>query len=253
MAKKNKCECPRGVPGWIVTFGDLMSLLLTFFILLLSMSTMDAKKVEAAIGSLAGATSILEGGVKTEINKEIAQEAATSDAGAEQAEQAANIVQEFNEMMDAEGGSSITMEEGEEGFTVRLPSSILFNENEVNVTNQDAILFLQRLALMMENMSPDTELHVIGHTDDTPPQANSIYQNNWEISTARAISVAQILMDNGIGEKKITIAGNAGFRPIATNATPEGRAKNRRVELFFYSKVQEDEDKTRQSVLEMQE
>jgi len=62
------------VPLWIVTFGDLMSLLLTFFILLLSMSTLDMKKIDAAIGSLAGAMSILDGGVKTEINKEIAQE-----------------------------------------------------------------------------------------------------------------------------------------------------------------------------------
>ena len=70
MAKKNKCpECQKCLPGWLQTFGDLMSLLLTFFVLLLSMSTMDTKKVNEAIGSLSLALSVLEGGVKTEISK----------------------------------------------------------------------------------------------------------------------------------------------------------------------------------------
>lgn len=253
MARKKKCEeCPKGVPMWIVTFGDLMSLLLTFFILLLSMSTLDMKKIDAAIGSLAGAMSILDGGVKTEVNQEIAQEAATSDAGAEQADQAASMVSDFNEMMESQGGMAITLEEGEEGFVIRLPSSILFEEGEVRVTNQDAILFLRRLSLMMDSMSPDIELHVIGHTDDTPPVATSIYQNNWEVSTARALSVAQVLLESGVKDEKITVSGNAGHRPVATNATAEGKAKNRRVELFFFSKKDASEEKARQSVLEME-
>ena len=70
MAKKCKCDCPKCLPEWLAAFGDLMSLLLCFFVLLLSMSTMDAKKVQEAIGSLAGALSVLEGGTKTEISRE---------------------------------------------------------------------------------------------------------------------------------------------------------------------------------------
>jgi len=147
---------------------------------------------------------------------------------------------------------AITLEEGEEGFVIRLPSSILFEEGEVRVTNQDAILFLRRISLMMDRMSPDIELHVIGHTDNIPPAATSIYKNNWEVSTARALSVAQVLLENGVKDEKITVSGNAEFRPVATNATTEGRAKNRRVELYFFSKKGSSEEKARQSILEMQ-
>ena len=75
MGKKKCPDCPKCLPGWLAAFGDLMSLLLCFFVLLLSMSTMDAKKVQEAIGSLAGALSVLEGGTKTEISRERQQQA----------------------------------------------------------------------------------------------------------------------------------------------------------------------------------
>ncbi|MBD3799001.1 MAG: flagellar motor protein MotB, partial [Epsilonproteobacteria bacterium] len=68
MGKKKCPDCPECMPEWLAAFGDLMSLLLCFFVLLLSMSSMDAKKVSEAIGSLAGAMSVLEGGEKTEIS-----------------------------------------------------------------------------------------------------------------------------------------------------------------------------------------
>ena len=72
---KQKCpECEQCLPAWLAAFGDLMSLLLCFFVLLLSMSSMDAKKVSEAIGSLSGAMSVLEGGVKTEVSKQRIQE-----------------------------------------------------------------------------------------------------------------------------------------------------------------------------------
>ena len=126
---KNKCpECPKCLPGWLAAFGDLMSLLLCFFVLLLSMATMDAKKVDAAIGSLAGAMSILEGGVKAEVNKERSQLAGSADAGSQSSEKAASIVNDFNEMMQSQGGASVTIEDAEQGFTIHLPSSILFKE-----------------------------------------------------------------------------------------------------------------------------
>lgn len=251
MPKKKCPDCPKCLPGWLAAFGDLMSLLLCFFVLLLSMATMDAKKVDAAIGSLAGAMSILEGGVKTEVNKQRAQQAATSEAGTQTSEQPAMMVTDFNEMTESKGGAAVKLEEAEEGFTIHLPSSILFESGEVKVTNQDAILFLKRLALMVDNMPPDIELSVRGHTDNRPPAATSIYKNNWELSTARALSVGEILMESGVPAKKMTIGGNAGHRPVATNDTPEGRAKNRRVEIYFYSEEQSQKRAAQQSVLEM--
>ncbi|MGM0622746.1 MAG: OmpA/MotB family protein, partial [Campylobacterota bacterium] len=112
---------------------------------------------------------------------------------------------------------------------------------------------LRRLALMFENMPPDLELNIRGHTDNIAPPATSMYRNNWEMSTARAMSVARVLIENGIDEQKMTIAGNGEYRPVATNATEEGRAKNRRVELEFYAKKEQSGSAARQSVLEMDE
>ena len=79
MGKKQKCpECPKCLPGWLAAFGDLMSLLLCFFVLLLSMSTMDAKKFEEVVGSLAGALSILDGGAQTQLDRQAAEIASQS-------------------------------------------------------------------------------------------------------------------------------------------------------------------------------
>ncbi|MDD3506508.1 MAG: flagellar motor protein MotB, partial [Sulfurimonas sp.] len=88
MAKKNKCpECEKCLPMWLAAFGDLMSLLLCFFVLLLSMSSMDAKKISEAIGSLSGAMSVLEGGIKTEVSKRRIQESTPIESADETDEQ----------------------------------------------------------------------------------------------------------------------------------------------------------------------
>jgi len=106
MAKKQSCDCPKCMPEWLAAFGDLMSLLLCFFVLLLSMSTMDAKKVQEAIGSLAGALSVLEGGTKTEISREMQQIATPLEQQEETSQKLRTLnrtVIEVNEMIKTSG------------------------------------------------------------------------------------------------------------------------------------------------------
>jgi len=249
--KKCKCDCPVCLPAWLAAFGDLMSLLLCFFVLLLSMSTMDAKKVSDAVGSLSGALSVLEGGMKTEISQERMQQATpleTTEETTDTVNKISSAATETNEMTKQTSGPAITIEEAEEGFMINLPAELLFKEKSVLIENEDAILFLKRIGLIFTQTQSDVDISIQGHTDNT--QAFKPYKNNWEISTARAISVLQILEAQGVDPMKMGVTGYGAYRPRATNETPKGRAKNRRVEIHFIGNKPKQKDKAKQSILD---
>lgn len=230
-----------------------MSLLLCFFVLLLSMSSMDAKKVSEAIGSLAGAMSVLEGGTKTEISKQRIQESTPLESQNETSELVNRITQaiaDSNEMQEKGKGPSVSLEESQDGFVIQLPASLLFKEGSAKIENEEALLFLKRIALIVEQLPNEVEVSVRGHTDDSNPGRNSPYRDNWELSTARAISVLQELLIDGILPERLHAAGFAQFRPIANNATPEGREKNRRVELHFFGVKSENKAVVEKTVLD---
>ncbi|WP_456470643.1 OmpA family protein [Caminibacter sp.] len=252
MAKKCKCECPKCMPGWLATFGDLMSLLLCFFVLLLSMSTMDAKKVKEAIGSLAGALSVLEGGTQTEVSRERIQKATPiqkTEETSETVNRLSSAIAEFKQFTAGGKGPAIVLEEGEEGFFIRLPADITFPPGSAQITNEDALLFLKRIALIIKEYLPkNVEIQVRGYTDNTPPPKNSPYADNWELSAARALSVLKILIKDGVNPKQLSAAAYGEYHPVASNATPEGRAKNRRVEIWFFAK--KNQEKIQKSVLD---
>ncbi len=240
MAKKKCPDCPKCLPGWLAAFGDLMSLLLCFFVLLLSMSTMDAKKVQEAIGSLAGALSVLEGGTKTEISRERQQQATPIESMDETTNrvvttQLKKTITEINEMLKTSGAPEVQVEEAENGFIIRLPSSLLFAPGSAQIQNEDALLFLKRIALIVKKLPQKMMVNAKGYTDNIPPPATSPFKDNWELSTARAVSVVKELIKNKVSPKRLIASGRSQYDPIASNATAEGRAKNRRVELQFFT------------------
>ncbi len=258
--KKQECNCPKCLPGWLAAFGDLMSLLLCFFVLLLSMSSMDARKVEDALGSLAGALSVLEGGSKTEISREKQQQdnpiqkdtnSASSSKISKQIKNAKNALQEINEILESSGSPKATLEESEDGFIIQLPASLLFKPSSAAIENEDALLFLRRISLIVKKMPKHTMLDVVGFTDNGKPSKNSIYKDNWALSTARGVSVARELIKAKVDPKRLIASGRASYDPIATNATEEGRAKNRRVELHFYSSQTKNDSKEKKTILDM--
>jgi chemotaxis protein MotB len=254
MGKKQKCpECERCLPGWLAAFGDLMSLLLCFFVLLLSMSSMDAKKISEAIGSLSGAMSVLEGGTKTEISKQRIQESTpieSKDETSQTVNRVSQAANDANEMMEKGHGPAISVEEAQDGFVIELPASLLFKSGSATIENEDAILFLKRVALIVEELPNTMQVSVQGHTDNQGPGKSSVFKDNWELSSARAISVLQELLLDGVDPKRINAAGFAEYKPLATNVTKAGREKNRRVELHFYGSKSDQEKKIKSSILD---
>ncbi len=253
MGKKKCPECETCLPAWLAAFGDLMSLLLCFFVLLLSMSSMDAKKISEAIGSLSGAMSVLEGGTKTEISQQRIQESTPIDSQDETSDtvnKVQNAIGDANEMMEQGHGPAISLDEAQEGFVIELPASLLFKSGSATIENEDALLFLKRVALIIEELPKTMQVSVQGHTDNQGPGVKSPFKDNWELSSARAISVLQELILDGVDPSRISASGYAEFKPIATNATASGREKNRRVELHFYGVKNNDETQAKHSILD---
>ncbi len=253
MAKQKCPECEECLPAWLAAFGDLMSLLLCFFVLLLSMSSMDAKKVSEAIGSLSGAMSVLEGGTKTEISKKRMLESTPIDAEDETSDAVNRIQQaasDANEMMEKAQGPEVTVDEAESGFVIKLPAALLFKPGSATIENQDALLFLKRVALIVGQLPNDMQVSVQGYTDDRRPGPSSPFKDNWDLSAARAISVLHELILDGVNPARMSAAGFAQYQPLATNVTATGRAKNRRVELHFFGKKSEENNKQTASILD---
>lgn len=253
MAKKEKkVECPKCLPGWLAAFGDMMSLLLCFFVLLLSMSSVDAKKLEEAIGSLAGALGILDGGVRPDIsrNKNLNLSPSTQVTLKSQDK---NTIKEaignMNQILKASNSQEISLDEAEQGFIIRLPASILFEKDSATINNQDGLLFIKRIAMIMSKMPSEILADVIGHTDDSVTQTEA-HSSNWKLSSSRAISVAEELIRNGADPKRLVASGRAEFSPIASNTTEAGRAKNRRVEIYFHSLDIKKAKETKKSILD---
>jgi len=257
MAKKCKCECPECMPEWLATFGDLMSLLLCFFVLLLSMSTMDAKKIEEAIGSLQGSMGILSGGTITKNSPKKGTPSTESPIpknASQMANQISQAVKEFNELkQQGMAGSAISMQEAEEGLIVHLPADISFKPGTAEIYNEDSILFLKRIALIIKTLPAEVQIQIRGYTDNTPLPKTSPYQDNWELSGARALSVVRYLIKFRVNPRKLSFAGYGEYHPVTTNATNEGKKKNRRVDIIFFAQknVVKNGKKIQKSILDI--
>ncbi|MBR8462939.1 OmpA family protein [Campylobacter sp. faydin G-24] len=255
MANKiDPADCPKCMPQWLATFGDLMSLLLCFFVLLLSMATMDAKKMEAAAGSLAGALSVLDGGAKpdtqVEQETELQNKIKKSQGKVNNQSEMGNIVKTINELTRSSGSPEVTIQESEDGFIVRLPASLLFESGKANIQSDDVRLFLKRIAMVAAKMPSDVKVNVIGHTDNQKPDINSLYKDNWQLSTARAISVVQELLEDGVSADRLIASGRAAYEPFASNDTAEGKERNNRVDIHFVSLDKKAKEATKKSVLD---
>jgi len=216
MKKKKGSE--QKTPGWIMTFGDTMSLLLTFFVMLFAATALNETKIHQGLGSLKGAL----GGIVEGIRKEsiVPQERGEME----------RMVEEIEEYITSQGlGEEVKINLSSEGIVITLASPILFDLGRDNL-RKDALPVLDKVATLIKDIS--NEIHVEGHTDNLPIHTRR-FPSNWELSAARAISVANYLIEKGVSPKRIGTIGYADSRPLFPNDTPEHRALNRRVEILI--------------------
>ena len=263
MAKKKEPEAAKGSPAWMATFSDLMNLLLCFFVLLFSMSSVSEEKFNMVIASLQSKISIFDqgglnigegdmigGGIRQlefldsyynelansrndeEVEEEgDVKEQADAEALKESEEMAENVQNAIEEMGIA---NSVEIEFDEQYVMLNLSGAILFEPGQSDVL-EEAEVVLEKVALVL-NQYDKNIIEVEGHTDNIPMSTTNKYENNDVLSMYRALNVADFIREKtDLNPAYIKSAGRGEYVPIADNTTPEGRARNRRVVIKIYN------------------
>lgn len=264
LAKKKREEAaPAGSPAWMATFSDLMNLLLCFFVLLYSMSTIDEEKYDAIRASLSNSinflsggtfileeTSVLETGIEQLENlQEYTEEGSESDEFSsefkgyldelleEKEEYSAEIHDEISEMFEQEGISSDTVSmtiDSEYNFVkLTINGSILYESGSAEI-KEAAMPILSKVGDVLKYYD-DYLIEIEGHSDNVPIMTNGRYENNMWLSSARALNAASYLIEKkGLNPATIKSSGRGEYDPVASNDSAEGRQQNRRIEIKIY-------------------
>lgn len=242
--KKSEDEPKKGAPAYMNTYGDMMTLLLTFFVLLFSMSSIDVSKFKAIIASFDGSSGVLSGGETIEENTNILgngvrqfpekknKEDLSQQANRDAQAALEKIKQDLERYMVNENiQEKVTVEQNGDEIILRFDDILLFDTGKADI-KPGAIPVLDTLGVKLkEYLTEGYRLRLEGHTDNVPIRTSQ-FPSNWELSAARAIAVAKFFTDEMDFEvSKISTEGFRDNVPIGDNATSEGRAMNRRVEI----------------------
>ncbi len=231
MARKRKNKDDDTDSNWMTTFSDMMTLLMTFFVLLYSMSTIDAQKFKAAVSSLRENMGILSGG-RTMTEQPMVESGSMGSEITPSPHQNLTVArQEIQQYVQEKNlQDRVNMEMTQRGLVVRFTGQILFEVGEAEIRNEGRDV-LDKVATVLKEMPNNVMIE--GHTDNLPIDTEE-FPTNWELSTARATEVIKYFIeDPGINPKKLSAAGYSKYRPIKPNDSPENRALNRRVEVVI--------------------
>lgn len=195
---------------WLISYADLVTLLLALFIVLYAASDHErAKQIAAGFSNVAtGGSGVLPASDGEKSERERTEEGLMGNP----------LLMQKTKMRHTKDGLVISLSEA--GF---------FAPGEAVIDAQaDAVIN----TIAESVRSTGANIRIEGHTDSTPI-SNAKFPSNWELSTARAASVLVRLTEKGIAPERLSAAGYAGFQPVADNATPEGRAQNRRVDVVI--------------------
>lgn len=272
--RKRRVETRESRDRWMITYADLITLLLIFFVILYAMSSLDTDKYNIVTGSLSetfksggtvleGGNGILDAGKTTENkpgstdgNGNAAATAEPNDGSDEQTKNEAPSARELAfreqeaklaELMgvitqyveDNHLGEQIFVADKPQGIEITLSDRFLFDVGKADLKSP-AFPALQQLSGLFKDIG--ATISIEGHTDNTPVSSASRYNDNWELSGARALSVLRFFLDHeGLNKGNFQYAGYADTRPTADNTTAAGQQKNRRVEIIVLRQLQEGE------------
>ncbi len=222
-------ECEEGAPAWMVTFADLVTLLLTFFVLLLSFANTDEQMFNEMKGSVKDAFGVSKESRGT-FEKEKSESVSSRPEIIKLEKENNKMLRDIRKLINKLGlkGSSM-MKLEKDGLKITIKGQALFAPGRTKI-NESVFVLLDEFKKQLDKYKGFT-LVVEGHTDNIPIKS-SLFPSNWELSSARAISVIRYFMEElDVKPKRLLAVGYADTKPIATNDTPEGRAENRRVEF----------------------
>ena len=214
-------------PSWLMTYGDMMILLLTFFVLLISFSSIQQTKFEMALGSLKASLGVLTGGRSTSVDSKLPLLNVTT-IPRENFMISLQRILSYIEEADLKSGL-VEMEVTNQGILFRISNNLLFRLGKADLlpSTRD---FLVQISDLLKKM--DGYIRVEGHTCDLPIHTAE-FPSNWELSAKRAINVIKFFHEQNVPPERLSAIGYGEFRPIVSNDGEANRSKNRRVEIYL--------------------
>ncbi len=232
--KRKKSE---GAPDYMVTYGDVVTLLLTFFVILLSSTEVNVEELRLILAAFPGLGQLyggntLEQGRLAELGNTI--EALPSQ---EQGRALDEAVRTARSIFQPEVSSDkVRISYDERGLVISLAGDVFFESASANLNIETSRNILQKLARFLRLPELiDQSFRIEGHTDSVSIDPDGEWSSNWHLASARALSVQEYLIELSVPEKDMQVMGLADTRPFYNNDTPEGRAYNRRVDVVILS------------------
>jgi chemotaxis protein MotB len=251
MARRRAEEEHENHERWLVSYADFITLLFAFFVVMYAISQVNEGKyrilsdsIQSAFRTVPGATS----GASPEVNPSAPRPITipirrnlpsikTDERQTVKREKLKTIAQDITQALaPLVDKGQVKVTEGALGITVDINASVLFAPGDANLN-----LEAQRALFAVAQVLAPSEFPIVveGHTDTTPI-ATTVFPSNWELSGSRASSVVKLFMSAGVDGRRLSAIGYADQRPVADNATPDGRQANRRVAITIESRLQDN-------------
>jgi chemotaxis protein MotB len=230
-------EESRGVPPWVITFADMVTLLMVFFILLFAIGTVEQEKwqqIKQSLREALGTDNIDELGTRqgldviTQVDDKTVH--AVDEVGAmvnREMEEITSEVEEF--VFKNKLSGEVRVSTDERGAVITISDVVVFPPGSADMTSKGRKTLRQVFDVLKQF---NYNVKVEGHTDNTPIHTLR-FPSNWELSASRASEVAHMLIDDGFPPERLSVEGFAEFRPKVPNTSAENRAINRRIEVVY--------------------
>jgi chemotaxis protein MotB len=245
MARKRYEEEPESQERWLVSYADFITLLFAFFVVMYAVSSVNDGKVRSvsnalttAFGRLPAVTPPVHDRLAPELpllpRQSLYRSRLNDNAIRREKEQLTTIARDLlTALAPLASQGKVKVTQGARGITVEINASVLFAPGDAKLSAQSN----EALAAVAQVLKDDLHaIQVEGHTDNVPIR-NTLYPSNWELSSVRASSVVRLFIDNGVAPVRLTAIGHGANRPVESNDTPEGRLRNRRVQLMIMSNL----------------
>lgn len=246
MARKaKKEEGGGGIPEWMATFADLVTLLMCFFVLLFAFSSIDAKKFEAVMVSFSGSAGVLSGGETLSPADMVFDGAPESKTTADSQSQVqvkeiaelAAAIDKFKKENDIKIDIKVSVEA--RGLKITFPDNALFDPGKADLKPQSILTLNFMSDVLNQPVFKDRLIRIEGHTDNVPISTPK-YPSNWELSTFRATTVLRYFTEQ---KKMVPVrfiaSGYGEYKPVDSNDSKEGRSQNRRVDIIVLTEEEQ--------------
>jgi chemotaxis protein MotB len=223
-----KDDRPEMPAGWQTVYAGFAMIMLSFFILLTSFSSLAPSRITRFVSSFSDAVSVLKHGENIEQGKTIKGDAVHL---LPRENLAAQLFEQVRQASHAEGLDQVALQRTPKGVVLTLTDTLLFDSGLARLS-EAAYPRLEKIARLIQRIQVPLEIQ--GHTDNQPIRTTE-FPSNWELSTARAIAVLRYLIQApGVAPERLSAVGFAEFQPMVPNNTAENRALNRRVDFVFH-------------------